>query len=274
MSQIAYDPVKDRFAGIIRNSRFLRRLFYFALDVFFLRSWHVRHTIRKIVKEASGSAPKILDAGSGFGQYDRFLLKLFPDAQITAVDVKEDYLRDCRFYFQKEIKAGTITFEQQDLLEYSKPGFEFVLCVDVLEHIYEDVVVMKNLCDSLKPGGFFLMHSPSHLAEEDAGDDAFFVDEHARAGYSEEELSQKMMQAGLEPFLIKYTYGVLGHAAWVLIIKWPMLLLNRLGFGAVLLLPFWYCLSLIPALIMMKSDVLNQNKTGTGILGLARRPVS
>jgi hypothetical protein len=116
------------------------------------------------------------------------------------------------------------------------------------------------------------MHSPSHLAEEDAGDDDSFVGEHARAGYSKEELAQKMKLAGLEPVDLSYTYGRFGHAAWVLLIKWPMLWLTQLSFLMVFFLPFWYALTLLPGIVLMYLDMAGDNPQGTGIVGLARKP--
>lgn len=271
MSQIAYDPVKDKFAGIIRNSRFLRWLFYMALDLFFLRSWHVRKVLKELKRTEGNKIHKILDAGNGFGQYDRVLLNIFKHSYVKAVDVKEDYLDDCRFYFKKQIENGRMEIEKQDLLEYKEPGYDLVLCVDVLEHIHEDVHVMENMFESLKPGGFFLMHSPSHLAEEDAGEDDFFVDEHARAGYSKEDISKKLKLAGFNPVKIRYTYGKFGHAAWVMLIKLPMLFLNKVGFIGVLLLPFWYVLTLLPSLALMFADTAGSNESGTGILAFAQK---
>ncbi|HKK44913.1 MAG TPA: hypothetical protein VJ964_05295, partial [Balneolaceae bacterium] len=92
MSRIAYDPVKDRFANIIRRFRFLRTIFYKLLDLFFLRSWYVRDILREYGSEidAKGSW-KLLDAGSGFGQYDRFILQEFQKVQVKSLDVKADY---------------------------------------------------------------------------------------------------------------------------------------------------------------------------------------
>jgi SAM-dependent methyltransferase len=279
MSQIAYDPVKDRFAGIIRKNRFFRGVFYSLLDVFFLRSWHVRKVLqawyRDNMMEAkrTDSKLRLLDAGCGFGQYDRFILRSLPGVKIDAVDVKQDYLDDCRFFFEKDIKKNRISFEEMDLLA---PNFDkkynMVLCVDVLEHIEEDVLVMKNLQEALKPGGFFLMHSPSHLAEDDADGDESFVGEHARAGYSKKDISDKLIEAGLEPVRVEYTYGKSGHTAWVMLIKWPMLWLTKLGFGVVLILPFWYAVTLVPGLILMQLDNSEDNEAGTGILALARKP--
>ena len=69
MSRIAYDPVKDRFANIIRRFRFLRTLFYKLLDLFFLRSWYVRDILRKYGSHNDQQGQwRLLDAGSGFGQ--------------------------------------------------------------------------------------------------------------------------------------------------------------------------------------------------------------
>jgi 2-polyprenyl-3-methyl-5-hydroxy-6-metoxy-1,4-benzoquinol methylase len=279
MSQIAYDPVKDKFARLIRRSRPLRSLFYFMLDMFFLRSWYVRNRLRQwygthvVSIQKSEGTVRILDAGCGFGQYDRFILRALPGAKILAVDIKEDYLDDCRHYFRKDITDEFIRFKHEDLLQpHIKDKFHMVLCVDVLEHIEEDVRVMRNMQELLKPGGYFLMHSPSHLAEEDAGEDESFVGEHARAGYSKEELSEKLRLAGLEPVDLSYTYGRAGHAAWVVLIKWPMLWLTRFGFLVVLILPFWYAITLLPGLLLMRADMIGDNRQGTGIVGLARKP--
>ncbi|MCH8566735.1 MAG: class I SAM-dependent methyltransferase [Balneolales bacterium] len=271
MSQIAYDPVKDKLAKIIRVNSFLRSLFYRTLDIFFLRSWHVRSRIRTLYADKNRPL-RILDAGNGFGQYDRFLLRNLAVNHILAVDVKEDYLADCEHYFEKEIREGKISFKQADLRFFSEETiYDFILCVDVLEHIHEDVSVMRNMRAALKDGGYFLMHSPSHLAEEDAGEDEFFVDEHARAGYSSSELRSKFKQSGLKPVDIKYTYGFYGHTAWVMLIKWPMLLINKYGALAVLVLPFWYLITFLPSMLLNWADLRASNVSGTGIMGLAQK---
>jgi len=275
MSKIAYDPTKDKFARWIRRSCLLRTLFYKTLDLFFLRSWYVRSALRRFHRSrfATESRWDILDAGSGFGQYDRFMLRTFPNAVIHAVDVKENYLQDCRHYFAKDMTRGRIRFETHDLVTDDLPpeSFDLALCVDVLEHIEEDIGVMRRIRDALRPGGIFIMHSPSHYSEEDAGDDEFFVDEHARAGYSKEELSEKMQKAELEPVSLRYSYGKWGHRAWVTLIKVPMLWFTRFGMVTLLWLPFYYLLTLLPGLAMMALDRRADNERGTGILGIARK---
>ncbi|MDI6400403.1 methyltransferase domain-containing protein [Balneolaceae bacterium ANBcel3] len=276
MSKIAYDPTKDRFASWIRRFPVLRVLFYRLLDMFFLRSWYVRSAVKKAYRKQFSSLLQwdILDAGNGFGQYDHFLLRSFSNAVIHAVDVKEDYLEDCARFFEKDCKTGRVTFEKLDLVNEKLPqeSVDLSLCIDVLEHIEEDVQVMKNIRRALRPGGLFIMHSPSHFSEEDAGEeDDFFVEEHARAGYSKEELNQKFVEAGLTPVAIHYSYGKWGHAAWVMLVKVPMLWFTRFRMWTLFWLPFYYALTLLPGLSMMAMDMRINNKKGTGILGIARK---
>lgn len=276
MSKIAYDPVKDRFAGIIRNSKVLRRVFYGLLDLFFLRSWHIRKILRKIgSKIESGGNWSLLDAGSGFGQYDRFILSTFNRVFVHSVDVKETYLDDNRHFFSDEIEKGHISLSKADLLTFqSDRKFDLIICIDVLEHIEEDVRVMKNLEKTLKPGGYFLMHSPSHYSEEDAGEDNSFVGEHARAGYSKEQISDKLKSAGLQPEKIHYTYGFWGHKAWVLSVKWPMIWFNKLGMAAAILLLAYYPIVMPFCVLMNTADLYTKNEKGNGIYALARKPVA
>lgn len=273
MSKIAYDPVKDSFARIIRKFPVLRRVFYFLLDLFFLRSWHVR----KIIKEKGNQIDtkgmwNMLDAGSGFGQYDRFLLDTFDHIKIDSVDVKQQYLDDNKIYFKEEIKNEQISFFEADLLTFtSKKRYNFILCVDVLEHIEDDVKVIKNLSRSLDKDGLFLMHSPSHYSEEDADGDDTFVGEHARAGYSKTDIEKKFMEAELLPMKSHYTYGKWGRRSWILSVKWPMLWFTRIGILAVLPLLVYYPLVLPFCLIMNKIDLYTKNHKGNGIYVLAKK---
>ncbi|MDX1638683.1 MAG: class I SAM-dependent methyltransferase [Balneolaceae bacterium] len=274
MSKIAYDPVKDRFAAIIRRSSFLRTLFYKLLDLFFLRSWYVRKLIREYARPFDNRGEwHLLDAGTGFGQYDRFLLTSFDNIRIEGIDVKRDYIEDCRDYFRDQIRRDKIRFKKRDLLDIEyQEEFDFTICIDVLEHITEDEKAIANLARALKPGGYFLMHSPSHHSEQDAGGEDSFVGEHARTGYAKEDITAKIERAGLEPVEVNYTYGKPGHVAWVMLIKQPMLLLNTINLWALPLLALYYLPVLPLSLLLMRLDMVGANDWGTGIYALARKP--
>lgn len=273
MSRIAYDPVKDRFANIIRNFRFLRTLFYKLLDLFFLRSWYVRDILRKYGSEIDREGSwNLLDAGSGFGQYDRFILQEFPNVRVKAIDVKEDYLKDSKQYFREEASRGRIDFQQQDLLQINYDNeFDFSICIDVLEHIDDDRKVMQNIYKALSPGGYFLMHSPSVYSEEDADGDDSFVDEHARVGYSKKDIREKLKSAGFYVQDVEYTYGSKGHLAWELLIKYPMLWLTKIKLWALPLMAVYYIFTLPVGLVLMALDLRDDNERGTGIYALAKK---
>lgn len=273
MTKIAYDPVKDRFARVIRHSAGLRKIFYNLLDLFFLRSWHLRRVLTDIGNEYEKKGVwKVLDAGSGFGQYDHFLLKKFDHVEISSVDIKDEYLEDNRLFFKQKIDQGRIRFDNVNLLEYSSDErFDLILCVDVLEHIADDVTVIRKLSSAIKKDGYFLMHSPSHLSGDDAEEDDSFVGEHARTGYSKEDIEKKLMEADLLPLKTHYTYGAAGRRAWILSVKIPMLMFNKAGLFALIPLLLYYPVVLPAVLILNYSDLFAKNKKGNGIYALARK---
>ncbi len=273
MTKIAYDPIKDQLAKLVRNSPILRKIFYSLLNLFFLRSWHIRRLIslKGEALDASGSWD-LLDAGCGFGQYDHFILNKFKNVHITSLDVKSSYLEDNRKFFHHEIEQGRIQFELADLLEVDMDKkFDFIICIDVLEHIEEDQRVIQNLSNMLKKGGYFLMHSPSHLSEDDGEEDDTFVGEHARTGYSKNDIEDKLMIAELMPEITQYTYGKWGRRAWKLSIKWPMILLNKFSLFALIPLLFYYPIILPFIIVMNFADLFNGKETGNGIYSLAKR---
>jgi SAM-dependent methyltransferase len=272
MSRIAYDPLKDRLARIIRHKRFLRTLFYHLLNLFFLRSWYIRRLLHKYGSRIAQNAGwSLLDAGCGFGQYDRFILRRFSSARITAVDVKKQYLEDCRRYFEQQIKQGRVQFKKGNLLALKlSNAFDIALCVDVLEHIEDDEQAILNIQQALKPGGYFIMHSPSVYSAKDAGgDEESFVDEHARTGYSKADLGAKLNRANFEVVEMNYTYGRKGHLAWRWIIQHPMLWMNRWKLWALPFIAIYYIFTLPVSLILMKRDMQDHNETGTGIYAVA-----
>ena len=77
--------------------------------------------------------------------------KLVP-CNIFSVDVKEDWINDCRNFFkQKEIK--NVSFAVEDLTSINHQNkFDLIVCVDVMEHIAEDQKVFKNFYSALKEG--------------------------------------------------------------------------------------------------------------------------
>ena len=97
-----YDPIKNIFAKVIRRHPLLRILFYKLLDVMFLRSWYVRNELKKIRLLTDKKELYIYDAGTGYGQYAYFMARYLQPNKIYAVDVKEEWIKDCDEFFKTD----------------------------------------------------------------------------------------------------------------------------------------------------------------------------
>lgn len=261
-----YDPIKNVFASVIKKIPVLRILFYKILDLMFLRSWYVRRELMRLRRSLGDKNIEIYDAGTGYGQYTYFMSRKMQPNNIFAVDVKEDWIRDCKDFFSTQ-KIMSVKFGIEDLTRIDhQERFHLITCIDVMEHIDDDIIVFKNFYKALKPGGFLLVNTPSIHGGSDVHDDntESFIGEHAREGYSKEDLEKKLFSVGFSNYKFTYTYGFWGDKAWRLGIKYPMLMLN-ISKVFFLLLPLYYLITFPFTLMMMYTDYSTPNKIGTGI---------
>lgn len=266
-----YDPIKDRMGAFVSKRPLLQRLFFFALDTVFLRTWHVKKEVKALL---SRERPlHILDAGTGFGQYAWFLVNAFPKSTILAVDVKTDYLENAKRFLDQTPYAKRVKWAYADLTQFkTEERFDFILSVDVMEHIEDDEAVFRNFAACLQPGGYVLINTPSDLGGSDASlEGESFISEHVRDGYNMEALKEKLRRAGLESIREKYTYGRFGSLAWRMLLKIPMKALGRSRSWGVVL-PFYYLFALPFGLIFNALDVAFPNAQGTGVLVIAMKP--
>jgi len=267
-----YDPVKNIFANVIKKFPSLRILFYKILDLMFLRSWYVRRELIGLRIKLGRTDINIYDAGSGFGQYSYFMANKLTPCSILSVDVKKEWIADCQDFFRSK-KIGNVSFAAEDLTNIQHQNiFDLIVCVDVMEHIEEDEKVFSNFYRALKKDGYLLINSPSIFGGSDVhhDDEESFISEHARDGYSMEDLETKLHLLGFTTYKCKYTYGFWGDIAWRLGIKYPMLMLN-LSKLFLLILPLYYLFTLPFTLVMMQLDYSSDNKIGSGINFIAQK---
>ncbi len=260
-----YDKVKRALGNVFNRNPFLRKCFYFLLDLLLLRAWHIKKELRRQKKLLPVDA-RVLDAGAGFGQYTYYMSGLGRQWQIKAVDVKSEQVDDCNRFFQQIGRSGCVWFELADLTGFVElETYHLAVSVDVMEHIEDDMAVFRNIHTSLKPGGTLLVSTPSDQGGSDADDShGSFIDEHVRDGYNVDEIRKKMLDAGFSQVVVEYTYGTPGHISWLLSMKYPMLMLNisKLFF---ILLPFYFLIVFPFCLLLNFWDVHAIQKTGTGL---------
>ncbi|MCC6385456.1 MAG: class I SAM-dependent methyltransferase [Bacteroidia bacterium] len=260
-----YDPIKRTLGNTFNRSLFLRKLFYWLLDLLLLRSWHIRQELR--LYAASGKPQKILDAGSGFGQYTYRMSRMFPASEILAVDLKEEQVNDCNHFF-KQLNQSQVKFEVADLTAFQQnEKYDLVLCVDVMEHIVEDERVFSNLAQVMNKGAWLLISTPSDQGGSDvhSSDDASFIEEHVRDGYNKSDIENKLRKAGFSTVQIKYSYGTPGKISWRLSMKYPILMLGK-SKAFFIILPVYYLITFPFSYLLNWLDVNLSHKTGTGLI--------
>ena len=269
-----YDPIKRKLGVVFNSSPFSRKLFYRMLDVLLLRSWHVRKSLKQWEKEGAGEI-NVLDAGSGFGQYDFWMGKNHKSWNIKGLDVKPEQVEDCSTFFRK-INFTHVNFAKKDLTKIEETNkYDLILCVDVMEHIEEDQKVLNNFYRALKKGGLLLISTPSdkggsdvHEHEHEEGVSHSFIDEHVRDGYSIEDITVKMKKAGFHKTEVSYQYGPPGKLSWKLSMKYPIIMLNKSNLFFVIL-PFYYAVISPFSLALNFLDIKKKHKTGTGLIAKA-----
>lgn len=241
VEEMEYDPIKKDLGVVFNKFVVLRKLFYRLLDLLLLRAWHIHRELRNWPK--INQPFMMLDAGSGFGQHSFFVARKNSQCTIEAVDVKEEQIADCNAFFKK-IGLNHVTFQLGDLTKaHAVSRYDLVLCVDVMEHILEDVEVFKHFHTSMKSGAMLLISTPSDQGGSNADEHGeSFIGEHVRDGYPVEEMRQKLNLAGFNKTEILYQYGAPGKIAWKLSMKYPMQLLGKTKLFF-LALPFYYLIT-------------------------------
>jgi SAM-dependent methyltransferase len=257
-----YERIKHKITHFLQKKPALLKLFFLLLDMLLLRQWYIKAKIRKHFK---GKAfLKMYDAGSGFGQYSYFILKNWAKAEVLALDLDDTY-RQVLLDFLKKRLYNSIDYVIADLVEY-KPieKYDLILSVDVLEHIENDVQVLKHFHDILTSDGKLIISTPS-----DKDKAAAFVDEHVRAGYSRAEIKSKLNKAGFKIAELEFAYGKFGKIYWELLLHFP---LKKLVARKKLLPAFFYYLVIYPfAFIFMLLDFIIENKSGNSMIIVAEK---
>jgi SAM-dependent methyltransferase len=262
-----YDPIKKKVGRLFSGSVFMRKAFYFCLDLLLLRAWHVHKALKRIVRKNPFKA-FMLDAGAGFGQYSWRMSRMNKNWLIKAVDIDPGHTSGNSAFFAMAGLSERVTCETADLtLLTEKETYDFILSVDVMEHIKEDELVFTNFFKALKPGGVLLISTPSDKGGSDVHHEGehSFIDEHVRDGYSIEDITVKLSRAGFRNIRARYTYGIPGSISWRLSMKYPVKMLNASA-AFYLILPFYYLVIFPFALILNSFDLILTHKSGTGLL--------
>ncbi len=151
----------------------------------------------------------ILDAGSGSGVFSFELGRGFPNAKVLGIDTLPEAV-SASTSIARKIEASNVRFLRtsiEDLRE--KNFFDLAICVDILEHIEDDMAALRSLYDATAPGGTLVLHVPSLYRRYPVFKRCpnFDVPTHVRAGYEQDEIREKVANSGFSIRNIGLTYG-------------------------------------------------------------------
>jgi SAM-dependent methyltransferase len=137
-------------------------------------------------------ALRVVDVGAGSGVFSRLLLERTDCAEATCVDPA--YEQD----HEEVINGKVLRFRRG----YESRDFDLILLMDVLEHVDDDVGLLKNVVSSVTPGTPVFISVPAFPFLWSAHD--VFL-EHRRR-YSSAMLDRTMTSAGVTVDRIRYFY--------------------------------------------------------------------
>ncbi len=151
---------------------------------------------------------RVLEVGSGIGTMSR------PLADLAQLVVGIEPNMNCAVRVQQVMRnhprftLRTCHLEECDPAELASFNFDTVLCVNVLEHIEDDVAALRTFRDAVVPGGRVLIFVPAVQAAYGPLDAE--LGHHRR--YSAASLGKAFGAAGLDLRLLRYTnpIGLLG----------------------------------------------------------------
>jgi ubiquinone/menaquinone biosynthesis C-methylase UbiE len=98
---------------------------------------------------------EVAEIGSGGGH----VLRMFPSARLTAIDVSDVYLENAR----RNLPGYDVRFVkgEVDKLELPAAAFDRVVCSEVLEHVVDPDAVLGAIARLLRPDGVAVITIPN-----------------------------------------------------------------------------------------------------------------
>ena len=147
----------------------------------------------------------ILDAGCGYG-YGAFILSK-KAKKVIAVDISTEALD----YAKNRYKRKNIEYLLGDLetIDLSKFTFDFIICLEVIEHIKNPLLVLRKFRKWIKKKGFLLISTPN-------GKNQYATNPYHVRTYGEEEIIKILKKSGFKVNEVYGQYPLLGTIAFLL----------------------------------------------------------
>lgn len=162
---------------------------------------------------------QVLDIGCGHGYSLFFLARRFPTAVLRGIDIDARQIAGCNVAVLVEDFTNLVfdTGVYTDLPEQS--AYDLIVTIDTLEHVEDDIGMLRRMFAALQPGGIAVIHVPLRhqlqrrifltYREHTVGD-------HVRDEYLPTEIWAKVRDAGFEIERRTFSFGLWGELAFEL----------------------------------------------------------
>src|SRR5262249_7702690 len=154
-------------------------------------------------------AGTVWEAGCGIGTYTQLLLATGCE-HVIATDHDGSLLAVAHETFRGVQRVDVFDLDLRRADDYRKVrGARTIVCLNVLEHLEDDAMVLREMYEVLVPGGTLLLLVPAHRWLFNGIDRSV---EHYRR-YTRTELATKLRAAGFRPVRLWY-FNALAIVGW------------------------------------------------------------
>jgi SAM-dependent methyltransferase len=115
-----------------------------------------RRIIERVVNSFCKKPTAVLEIGCGTGETLDFLKKILPESSIYGIDHSQVAVA-----FSKKVDGVSVVLADAAKLPFDNSSFDLVLILDVLEHIADDSLVIREINRVLTKGGKLVITCPA-----------------------------------------------------------------------------------------------------------------
>lgn len=162
---------------------------------------HIRWRALKTLLSADwfGGDPSVLEVGCSAGIISFEVARRYPHARILVVDAESEVIEIAN-KAKSLSQVPNIEFRVlrvPGLESFANETFEVVLLIDVIEHVIEDTLLMKEIGRVLKPRGAVVISVPTPNCPRVFGRRFHELIGHVKEGYWQRDLEAALYNAGL-----------------------------------------------------------------------------
>jgi len=162
---------------------------------------------------------RILDAGCGHAYATFWLARRYPDYCFTALESNPKLVTAGKEIATK-MSLKNVEFVQGSVLDLNEVGtYHLIYCIDLLEHIVDDIGVLHQFHQALRADGQFLLHLPRRHQDHRRFFPVFkkhTTPDHVRDEYTAEEIQALLKESQFKIEYLRYGFSMRGELAFEL----------------------------------------------------------